>query len=187
MSKNNLHVLGFAGSLRKDSYNRKILHVAAELAGNELDLEIYELNDIPLYNEDIRKNGFPQSVLDFREKIRHSDALLIASPEYNHSMTGVLKNAIDWVSRPPDQPVNDKPVAIMGATGSLWGTVRSLEHLRQVLFTLNARILAKPEVLIAHAADKFDESGKLTDETTRTFIKELLYELTNWVHRLDKG
>lgn len=187
MKEDKIHILGFAGSLRKKSYNRMALQTASELIGSDAEFEIYELDDIPLYNEDVRKEGFPDSVGDFRERIRRADALLIASPEYNHSITGVLKNAIDWVSRPPDQPLNDKPVAIMGATSSIWGTVRSLEHLRQVLHTLNARVLVKPEVLIAHAAEKFDEHGNLTDKMTRTFIDELVHELVTWTRRLEKG
>lgn len=180
-----IHILGFAGSLRKNSYNKMALRTAAESAGDNVEIEIFDLEGIPLYNEDVKQKGFPQTVHEFREKIREADALLIASPEYNHSFTGVLKNAIDWASRPPDQPLNDKPVAVIGATTSMWGTVRGLNHLRQVLVTANMQMLNKPEVLIAQAQNKFDENGNLKDESTRKFLAEIVEKLVEWTRRLE--
>ncbi|MGH8377718.1 MAG: NADPH-dependent FMN reductase, partial [Gammaproteobacteria bacterium] len=127
---------------------------------------------------------FPPVVESLREKIRRADALLIVTPEYNYSMPGVLKNAIDWASRPPDQPFNDKPVAIMGASGSLLGTARAQYDLRRSCVFLNMHPINKPEVMIAQAQNKFDASGRLTDEMTRKLIGELLVNLAVWTRRL---
>ncbi len=158
-----IQVLGFAGSLRKGSYNRALLRAAEELLPSGMRLETFDLAPIPLYDEDVKQQGFPEPVQRFREAIRKADALLIATPEYNYSAPGVLKNALDWASRPPEQPFAGKPVAIMGATTSLWGTVRAQLHLRQSFVAVNMHALNKPEVLIANAKDKFDAEGKLTD------------------------
>jgi chromate reductase, NAD(P)H dehydrogenase (quinone) len=180
-----LNVLAFAGSLRKGSYNRMALKSAMELKPAGMDIEDFDIAPIPIYNEDVREKGFPAVVETFREKIRKADALLMVTPEYNYSMSGVLKNAIDWASRPPDQPFNDKPIAIMGASGSLLGTVRAQNHLRQTCVYLNMHPVNKPEVMIARAQDKFDASGQLIDETTRKLITELLANLAAWAYRLN--
>lgn len=179
-----ISILGFAGSLRQGSYNRALLRAAGELLPVGVALETFDLAPIPLYNEDVRKQGFPKSVQDFRERITAADALLIVTPEYNYSIPGILKNAVDWASRPPDQPLNGKPVALMGATASTWGTVRAQLHLRQVCVYTNMHPLNKPEVLVAHAKEKFDESGKLTDEGTRGFVRDLLEALRDWTLQL---
>ena len=181
-----IKVLGIAGSLREGSYNRALLRAARDLAPEGLEIRIFErLADIPLYNEDVRAHGDPEPVVALKEAIRRADALLWAAPEYNYSIPGVLKNAIDWASRPPkDSPLNGKPVAIMGATSGLWGTVRSQMHLRQVCVFTNMHPLNKPQVLVARAASKFDDDGHLTDETTRRFVRELLVALVEWTLRL---
>ncbi len=182
-----LKVVAVVGSLRKDSYNRLLLSAAVELKPADMEIEEFPIGQIPLYNEDVREMGFPPLVDTFRKKIRHADALLIITPEYNYSVSGVLKNAIDWASRPPDQPFNDKPAAIMGASGSILGTARAQYHLRQTCVFLNMHVVNKPEVMIARAGDKFDASGKLTDETARKLIGELLVNLATWTHRLGRG
>ena len=184
-----IKVLGIAGSLREGSYNRALLRAARDLAPEGLEIRIFErLADIPLYNEDVRAHGDPEPVVALKEAIRRADALLWATPEYNYSIPGVLKNAIDWASRPPkDSPLNGKPVAIMGATTGLWGTVRSQMHLRQVCVFTNMHPLNKPQVLVARAASKFDDDGHLTDETTRRFVRELLVALVEWTMRLDEN
>ena len=179
-----LHVLGISGSLRKGSYNTAALRAAQELAPAGMTIEIFDLSEIPLYNDDVRAAGYPPSVQRFRERIAASDALLFATPEFNYSMSGVLKNAIDWGSRPPDQPFNDKPVAIMGASPGVTGTARAQYHLRQSCVFLNMHVVNKPEVLIGGAAGKFDAEGRLTDETTRGFIRDLLIALAAWTQRL---
>ncbi len=179
-----LQVLAISGSLRKSSYNTAALHVAKALAPADMTIEIFDLSPIPLYNEDVKAAGFPPSVQQLRDKIKAADALLFGTPEYNYSMSGVLKNAIDWASRPPDQPFNDKPVAVMGASPSALGTGRAQYHLRQSCVFLNMHLLNKPEVMIAAAHTKFDAQGDLTDEPTRGFIRELLVNLAAWTRRI---
>jgi len=179
-----LHVLGIAGSLRKGSYNAAALRAAQALAPEGVAIEAAEIGDIPLYDEDVRAQGFPAPVQRFRNAIADADALLFVTPEYNFSVPGVLKNAIDWASRPPDQPFDDKPTAIMGASPGLFGTARAQYHLRQILGGLNAQLLNKPEVMIREAKSRFDEAGNLTDEATRAHVRKLLEALAAWTRRL---
>ncbi len=184
MAEERLRVLAIAGSLRRGSYNRGVLRAAKDLAPEGLELESFDLSMIPLYDGDVEKQGFPPSVQELRERIRAADAVLIATPEYNYSVPGVLKNSIDWASRPPDQPFRDKPVAIVGATPGGFGTTRAQHHLRQSFVFLNARVLSRPELLIAGAAEKFDADGRLVDEKTRKLLGELLLALGAWTRRL---
>jgi chromate reductase len=177
--------LGISGSLRKASFNTAALRAALELVPDGMTLEIADIAEIPLYNEDVKAQGFPPTAQRLREKIAASDALLIATPEYNYSIPGVLKNAIDWVSRPPDPPVIGKPVALMGASPGLWGTTRAQYHLRQCFVFLNMFPVNKPEVLIPQAGNKFDGEGKLTDQATRDLIAQLLVALRDWTRRLN--
>ncbi len=177
--------LGISGSLRKASFNSAALRAALELLPEGMTLEIADISEIPLYNDDVRAAGYPPVVQRFREQIAAADALLFATPEYNYSMSGVLKNAIDWASRPPDPPVVGKPAAVMGATASLWGTTRAQYHLRQCFVFLNMFPVNKPEVLIAQAGNKFDAQGKLTDQATRDLIGQLLVALRDWTRRLN--
>ena len=179
-----IHVLGFSGSLRKGSYNTALLRAAAQLLPDGLTLEIFDLSQIPLYNDDIRASGYPEVVEAFRSRIAVADALLIATPEYNYSIPAVLKNALDWASRPPEPPLTGKPVAIMGASTGNFGTVRAQLHLRQVCVFTNMFPLNKPEVLVARAQDKFDIEGRLIDETTRGFVCDLLVALAVWTQQL---
>jgi chromate reductase, NAD(P)H dehydrogenase (quinone) len=179
-----LKILGICGSLRKGSFNRMALNAAIELAPPGLGIETFDIAPIPVYNEDVRTVGFPKPVEELRAKIKAADALLFATPEYNYSIPGVLKNAIDWGSRPPDQPFHGKPVAILGASAGVTGTARSQQHLRQVFTFLNMFPVNKPEVLIGSSATKFNAEGKLTDEATRGFIKDLLVALEAWTRRL---
>ncbi len=172
-----LRVLGIAGSLRSGSYNRGLIEAAKELAPPSMAVESFDLTAIPIYNEDLRQAGLPAPVVALREAIAAADALLIATPEYNYSIPGVLKNAIDWASRPPDQPFDKKPVAIMGASPARVGTARAQYHLRQCFVFLNAFVINKPEVMVAGAPDLFDDFGRLTDETTREFVAKLLVAL----------
>ena len=179
-----IRVLSICGSLRKGSYNRMALKVAAELKPAGMTLETFDIAPIPVYDEDVRQAGFPRPVQEFRDRIAAADALLIATPEYNYSVPGVLKNAIDWASRPPDQPLNLKPVALMGASMGIGGTIRSQLHLRQVCVGLNMLVLNKPEVLIAQAQNKFDGEGHLTDDMTRGFIRDLMVALEAWTRKV---
>lgn len=182
---NTVNVLAIVGSLRQASYNKLVYHAAEALAPAGLKLSLSEIADIPLYNDDERLHAnWPPAVRRLREQVAAADAVLFISPEYNYSLPGVLKNAIDWVSRPPDQPFQGKPVAIMGASGGMLGTARMQYHLRQILVFLDALPLNKPEVMIPHVAQKFDAAGNLTDETTRRLIHAQLEALQAWAWRL---
>ncbi len=182
-----INILGIAGSLRKGSYNRAALRAAQQRAPEGARIEIFELDGIPPFNQDDERNP-PARVTEFKTKIRAADAILIATPEYNNSIPGVLKNAIDWASRPyGDNAWEGKPVAIMGASPGLLGTVRAQYHLRQVFVFLNMFPLNRPEVMISKAAQRFDESGNLTDAATRDFIRQLLQALVSWTLQLQAG
>ena len=176
--------LGICGSLRQGSYNRAALRAAAELLPDGMMLDAADISGLPLYNEDVRQAGFPPPAQKLREQILAADAVLFVTPEYNYSTSGVLKNAIDWASRPPNQPFDGKPVAIMGATASLWGTTRAQYDVRKMCVYLNMFPLNKPEVLIAQAQSKFDAELKLIDKTTRDLISQLMVALRDWTRRL---
>lgn len=184
MNGSDIHVLGIAGSLRERSYNKAAIRAAAELAPDGMTVEACDLRGIPLYDDDLRQaEGYPEAVQTLREKMRAADAVLIATPEYNYSMPGVLKNAIDWASRPPDQPFDGKPVAIMSAAPGRLGGVRAQYHLRQSFVFLNALVMNKPEVMIANARDMFDDDLALTDAATRDMVAKLMAGLATWTRR----
>lgn len=179
-----IRVLGISGSLRRRSFNTFALHAAAELAPAGMTVELANISEMPLYNEDVKEQGFPPAVEQFRSQIRTADALLIATPEYNYSISGVLKNAIDWASRPPEQPFNGKPLAMLGVSPGALGTVRAQNHLRQMLIYLNVLPVNQPEIYIGQAATRFDENGRLTDEPTREMVAKLMASLAAWTRRL---
>lgn len=180
-----IKVLGIAGSLREKSFNKAALRAAVELAPDGMTIEPFErLREIPLYDDDVRvSQGFPAAADSFREKIRAADALLIVTPEYNYSVPGVLKNAIDWASRPPDQPFEGLPIAIMGASPGRLGSARAQYHLRQCFVFLNGLVLNKPEVMIGGAGQLFDDELRLTDQPTREMIGKLLASLAEHAAR----
>ncbi|HKF74224.1 MAG TPA: NADPH-dependent FMN reductase [Stellaceae bacterium] len=184
---NDINVLGICGSLRKGSFNMMALRVAQSLAPAGMKIDIADISAFPLYNEDVKAQGFPPAVQAFRAQIATAGALLFVTPEYNYSMSGVLKNAIDWGSRPPDQPFDGKPVAIMGASMGVLGTARAQYHLRQTCVFLNMLPVNKPEVMIPQAQNRFDAQGNLTDETAKGLIKQLLESLQAWTLRLKKA
>ncbi len=181
-----LHVLGISGSLRKGSYNTFLLRAAAELLPPGETLETFDLAPLPIFNADYEK-PFPEPAVIFRERLAQADALLIACPEYNSSITGALKNAIDWASRSPQSPLIGKPVAIVGASTGNFGTVRAQLHLRQILTHVGALTVPKPEVLIARAEKVFDADGNLVDEAARGFLRDLLIALADWTRRVSRG
>jgi len=181
-----MNILGFAGSLRKYSYNRSLLCAAAKLVPKDAKLEIFDLGGIPLYNQDL-ETQMPEKVKEFKAKIRAADAILIATPEYNHSMPGVLKNAIDWASRPyGDNVFEGKPVAVMSASPGMMGGVRAQYNLRQTLVSLNMHPINTPEVIVNFAHEKIDEKGRVKDEQTNEMIRELLESLIVWTKILEK-
>lgn len=179
-----VRVLGISGSLRKGSFNTAVLRAAAELAPEGMTITTASIADVPLYDEDVRAQGLPASVQKLREAIAAADALLLVTPEYNFSIPGVLKNAIDWASRPPAQPFAGKPLAIMGASGGLSGTMRAQYHLRQIAVFLDMHPLNKPEVFVRSAQSLLDAEGRLTDEPTRKVIAEQLVALKAWTLKL---
>jgi chromate reductase len=174
-----VRILGIAGSLRRESYNRRALRAAIDLTPAEAQLETFELDDIPIFNQDHELDP-PPVVAEFKRRIREADAILFVTPEYNYSIPGVLKNAIDWASRPyGDSAWNGKGVAVMGASPGVIGTARAQYHLRQTFVFLNMFAINQPEVMIGRAHERFDEQGNLTDETTKKLISELLQNLVN--------
>jgi len=180
-----LHVLGISGSLRRGSYNTALLRAARELLPAGVTLEVFDLAPIPLYDGDVEAAGFPAPVQAMKARIAAADALLIATPEYNYSFPGVLKNAIDWASRPGrESPLSGKPLALLGASTGAMGTVRAQGHLRQVAAAVNMLPLNRPEVFVARAAEKFDASGNLVDEQTRQALRALLEALATWARSL---
>ena len=175
-----MKVLGISGSLRKGSYNTLALRAAQKLApAADVEISIADIAQIPLYNDDVRAAGEPAAVTALKAQVRAADAVLIVTPEYNFSIPGVLKNTLDWLSRPPEPPFDGKTVAIMGASPGQVGTARVQYHLRQVMVFMNAFVVNKPEVFINHCAGKFNAEGELTDEATAKIIGELLVSLKN--------
>jgi chromate reductase, NAD(P)H dehydrogenase (quinone) len=180
-----LTFLGIAGSLRRASYNRGLIRAAIDLAPVGSRVISFDLADVPMFNADVEAEGDPTPVVDLKRAIAAADALLIATPEYNHCVPGVLKNAIDWASRPPRRSVlTGKPVAIMGASTGRGGTARAQAHLRDGLAYTNGFVLPLPEVLVDLASDKFDDEGNLTDAATHEDVRDLLVSLGAWTRRL---
>ena len=179
-----IKVLGFAGSLRKGSYNKALLRAALELVPDNMSLEIFDLEGLPLFNQDL-ENDPPPKLREFKSKIKATDAILIASPEYNYSIPGVLKNALDCASRPyGDNVLAGKPVAIMGASVGMTGTARAQYHLRQSFVFLNMYAVNSPEIMVPYASEKNFPNGRLADETSRELIRQLLVSLADWTIRL---
>lgn len=179
-----MKILGICGSLRKASLNMAALRACSELMPQGMQLEIASIADLPMYNQDVFDAGMPEPVKRLRAEIAAADGLLIACPEYNFSVSGALKNAIDWGSRAPNQVFQDKPIAIFSATTGPVGGARVQYDLRRILGQLWGHVLPRPEVFIGNAAQKFDAQGRLTDETTRKFLTDLLTGFGSWVTRM---
>jgi chromate reductase, NAD(P)H dehydrogenase (quinone) len=187
-----MHVLGISGSLRKGSFNSALLRSTIAIAESEklpITFEVADLRPIPLYDDDVRvAEGFPEPVAKFRESILKADAILFVTPEYNYSVPGVLKNAIDWASRPPSQPFAGKPFAVMGASGGMSGTMRAQYHLRQIAVFVDLHGLNKPEIFVRNAKEAFDPSTlELKDETTKKLIVDQLKALIDHAKRFSKS
>jgi chromate reductase len=179
-----LLVAGIAGSLRRGSFNRGLLRAAAESAPEGMAIESLEIREIPLYDADLDVEGGPEVVREFKAGILRADGLLIATPEYNYSLPGVLKNALDWASRAPERALQGKPVAIVGATPGRWGTVRSQLALRQVLMFPSCPVLPAPLMMIAGAREHFDADGNLTDVQVRQQLVAVLEAFATWIRKL---
>jgi len=181
-----MKVLGISGSLRKASLNTAALRACAELMPAGMTLSIAEIGDLPMFNQDLFDAGLPEAAKRLRAEVAAADGVLIASPEYNFSLSAALKNAIDWASRPPNQSWQDKPVAIFSATPGPLGGARVQYDLRRILGQLWAHVLPRPEVFIGVAPGKFDAQGKITDEATRKFLGDLLLGFSQWIPRMQK-
>lgn len=182
-----IQILGIAGSLRRNSYNRAALRAAGDLLPVNAELTTFELDGLPVFSEDDERNP-PAKVIELKKRIRAADAVLFVTPEYNYSIPGGLKNAIDWGSRPyGDNAWTGKPVAVMGASVGRLGTARAQYHLRQVFVFLNMLAVNQPEVMIGNAAEHFDADGHLVNEETKKLIGQLLASLVNWTSKLRKA
>ena len=182
-----LTILGIAGSLRRASYNRGALRAAQELVPEGAKIEIFDLDGIPPFNQDEERNP-PAKVKELKERVRAADGILLSTPEYNYSVPGVLKNAIDWASRPyGDSAWNDKPVAVMGASIGNSGTTRAQYHLRQSFVFLNMHAMNGPEVMIANGPERFDEQGNLKDAKTKEMIQKMLQNFVAWIRQVEAG
>jgi chromate reductase len=179
-----MKILGICGSLRKASYNMMALRACSELMPAGMTLQITSIADLPIFNQDVLDAGMPAPVKRFRDEVAAADGLLIASPEYNFSVPAPLKNAIDWGSRAPDQVFHEKPIAIFSAAGGPLGGARVQYDLRRILAQLWGHVLPRPEVFIGMANTKFDPQGRLTDDTTRKFLTDLLVGFRGWVVRM---
>ena len=179
-SDDGLRVFGFAGSLRQGSLNKALLAAARELAPAGMAVEVFDLAGVPLYDDDLRRDGLPDAVAALRAGIAAADAVLIATPEYNFSFSGVVKNAIDWASRPPDQPFAGKPIAILGASPSRLGTARAQYQLRQCFVFLDGRVMNRPEMMLGGAREAFDDSGRLVEEGARQQLAAFLAALADF-------
>jgi chromate reductase len=184
-----IRVVGIAGSVRERSYNRWLLDAAREFLPEDVSFEIVRIDNLPFYDQDMDKpERLPEAVRRFREQIRGADGLLIATPEYNYSISGVLKNAIEWASRPVSDPsLRGKPVALMGAATGMFGTVRAQLALRQIFAGTNNPVVNRPEVLVPLAASKFDEHGRLTDPATRTILEQSMASFVDHLRASQPG
>lgn len=181
MSHEMMQILGIAGSLRNGSYNKLLLRAAQELAPDGMSIEPFDLAPVPFFNTDVEADGDPAPVTQLKVAIRSADALLIATPEYQHGIPGVLKNALEWAARPPGSSVLDgKVVAMMGASPSPVGTARAHLDLRRTLMYNQCRLVVRPEVLVANAPAKF-ENGRFTDTDGRKFLGQLLEKIADVV------
>lgn len=181
-----LNILGIAGSLRRGSYNRALLRAAAERAPDGMAIEIFELAEVPLYNGDVEAAGDPEAVARLKQAIGAADGVLMATPEYNHGVPAVMKNAVDWASRPPGgAPLGGKPVGLIGASPGITGSARGQSQLRQAFEFTNSFCMPQPELLVFKAHEKFDSNGNLVDEATGRYLVRYLDAFSAWVRRFD--
>ena len=184
MTEEPARVVAFAGSLRRRSFNRALIEAAREIAPPGLTIESVEIGGLPFYDADLEAQGDPPAVTEFKTALASADGILIATPEHNDGIPGVLTNALDWGSRLPGRsPLAGKPTVVMGASPSQVGTARAQLHLRQVLSHVQARVLPPPELLVARAHERFDAELRLTDEGTRRLLADLLRRFAIWIAR----
>jgi chromate reductase len=178
-----INLLGISGSLRKKAYSTAALRAAQSLVPEGATMEIFDISGIPLYNDDVREKGYPEAVQQLRSKIAAADGVVMSTPEYNYSTSGVLKNAIDWASRPPEQPFESKPIALISSSPGALGGSRAQYHLRQMFVFMNGLVINRPEVMIAAVNKKFDDAGKLIDEPTREILAKQMAALVDFIKK----
>jgi chromate reductase len=178
-----MRIMALSGSLRSGSYNTALIRAASELAPRGMTIESFDLRGLPMYDDDVRLAGYPAPVVALREAIASADGVLMASPEYNRSVPAILKNAIDWASRGPNQPFAQKPIALFSASQGSIGGAFANHHLRQILVYLDAQMVNGPEVLVSSAKSRFDENGVLIDESVRAFIAAHLVRFADLIRR----
>lgn len=179
-----MRIVAISGSLRKASYNRAILFALADVAPSGLALEIQPIRDLPFFDQDVEAEGTPEPVQQLRDAVAAADGLLIATPEYNAGVPGVLKNTVDWLSRPPGRSVlTGKPCAVLGVTPGQLGTARAQAQLRAALEFSSAPILPGPQVFVGRARERFDADGRLTDDKTREYLGTFLQAFVRWIER----
>ena len=183
-NNNRTKILGISGSLRSGSFNTALLRTAQEIAPDNVEVTIFDLISIPFYNGDVEAQGDPESVVALKNAIHEADGVLFATPEYNHSTSGVLKNALDWASRDRgESSLTGKPVTLIGA-GGMSGTARAQLHLQNVLSETGSLVMVKPGVFVAGPWEKFDSDGHLTDEGTGTILRKHLEKFFEWIKRV---
>ena len=183
-----VQVVGIAGSLRPGSYNMALLRAAQEIAPDTMQIRIHELSEIPFFREDVERTGIPTAVARLREAVGACDGFLVATPEYNHGVPGVMKNAFDWLSRPPGKSVLiGKPSAIVGASPGQTGTARAQSQLRQSFVFTNTPVLLQPEILVGRAHEKFDSDGHLTDTATRQVLARFVEAFAAWIEMIRRA
>lgn len=185
MPERRIEVAAIVGSLRRQSFNRGLLRTAMLLRPDNMHLYEVSIRDLPYFNEDLEQGGYPTVVRQFREQLERADALLICTPEYSYSVPGVLKNALDWASRPAGRSaLRGTPLAILGASIGRSGTMRAQLQLRQMAVPIGLLPLPEPEVYITFAGDKFNELGELTDQTSRELVETTMANLAEWTELL---
>lgn len=182
--KNKIKIIAVPGSIRKKSINRMLVNSLSLLKPENMEIEIADLSDIPMYNGDVEDAGIPASVAAFKDKLKKAEGVIIATPEYNHAIPGVLKNALDWASRPPNNPFDGKPVGIIGASTGLSGTISAQENFRHIAALLNMHVMNYPVVLVRSAKDKFSSDGLLTDDRTKDVLKKYLAAFSSWTEKI---
>ena len=183
MSEQGFRILGLAASLRRTSLNRGLLRAAREASPEDVVYDGFDLGRMPFFNADVEAEGDPEPVAEFKQKIQAADAVLIASPEYDYAVPGVLVTALDWALRPPT-PLRHKPVGIIGASPGASGTARSQMILRQILLHAPAYVMPEPQILVGSARQRFDEEGNLADEETRERLERFVIALREWSRRM---
>lgn len=175
------NILAFSGSLREKSINSGLIRAAIELCNDDMKITVADISNLPMYNQDL-ESSYPEALTNLKNQIRTADGILIATPEFNRSIPGALKNMLDWTSRPYGETAwSGKPVATMGASPGNISTALAQSHLKQILLYLDARVLGQPEFYVGSASDKFDEHSNLTDEKTKEYIKRLLKKFREFI------